>query len=329
VIDSSQGELGPIFLDHARTLGAAGATNANLLGQRAAFSELDGADLGMLSGPGDIVLQPADGPAIAAELVYDVDVRVAAIAPSLTYGVTDSFDLSLLLPVVHLEADVGATNRPVFALNSSGAFQRIPRAEQRTIASRQVVRVTGVSDLTLRGKQQLGWRAGALWAATLAVQFPTGNPDNGLGTGDYWLSPSLVAVWPFLGGTAELNVNAGLNLDLNTIKASEASYGVGLSGRLWPGVASGVVEVLGRSQLAEGAFALDTGVLYLLPSGTLDQRSFLGTDFGRRDFFTLVFGLRMLLPLGVVAFVAGTVALNDDGMQARPVTPVAGLGLTF
>jgi len=323
MIDSSQGEMGPILLEHTHTIGQ-GQINVNAPVQPSLLTADDGMDLSHLSGPGDIVLQPTEGPTVAAQLDYDIDIRLWAIAPSITYGVTDRLDLSALLPIVHLAADITGMNRPVQALSTTGQFEPIPRSERTTIRSRQVLSVLGVGDLNIRARYQIH----PAWAATLAVQFPTGNPDNGLGTGDYWMSPKLVGTLGLFHHRAEVNWNIGLNLDLNTIDASEVAYGVGLAARLWPDWA-GVVEFLGRSQLGANVFALDTGTLYLLPTGVLDSRSFLGMEFGRRDFFTLAFGLRGRLPLGLVAFVAGVVPLNDAGFQARPVTPVMGIGATF
>jgi len=323
-IDSTQSEVGPIIQDHAQTVGQ-GSINFNVIASRSPLTEFDGKDLHHLHGIGKIVLKDERLQEIlASELTYDIDARIAVIAPSVTYGVTNNFDLSLLLPIVAIGADVGGSNR-VGARLSETVF--IPFAGPVTVSG-SVSNEVGFGDLSLRGKYKVDWWDNIITSLVLMATFPSGNPDKGFGTGDYWLKPSVTFEMPLWENAVQLNANLGFNVDLSNIKNSEAAYAAGISFRLIPGWASLAVEFLGRSELGLVPTTAETGVLYLHPDGSVVEDNFLGMEFTRHDYLDLGFGIRVRLPYHLMGFVAGTIPLNNDGLRAD-FTPVFGIGANF
>src|SRR5262245_42682886 len=161
-IDSTQSEVGPIIQNHAQTIGD-GNVNTNLIVSRVPLTKFEGMDLHNLHGPGAIILQDTrgitnqtGGRIVASQLKYDIDARTIIYAPSATYGVTEDLDLSLLLPIISIGANVDGSNRPVAVL-SAGAFE--PLAGPTTI-SRDVGNEVGFGDLLLRAKYHVEWLPG-------------------------------------------------------------------------------------------------------------------------------------------------------------------------
>jgi hypothetical protein len=214
----------------------------------------------------------------------DLNVRFNTIVVAASYGITDDLDASLVLPIVQEHVDVRTTG---------------------TFVGHTAVSFSGSSDLGVRLKYHLlPWLS-----ALLKASFPTGNPDKGLGAGEYFLSPGL-AVRKIV-GPVQLNGLVNYNVDLSFPSKSSVSYGAGAATLLrpWLGIA---VEFLGESG-----------------SGAEDPLILFGTDYSQQHTFALAFGLRAVLPHGFMAFVAGTYALNHGGLRARGVFPTIGVGGNF
>lgn len=258
-IDSTLEPVGPIFLDHDTTIGE-GETNINVLAQTE--------DLELLTHTG-----------------VDLNVRANTVVVAVSHGITDSLDLSLVLPIVQEHIDV----------RTSGAF-----------VGHTAISFSGPSDLAIRLKYHL-----LPWLSTLLkASFPTGNPDKGLGAGDYFLSPGLAA--SRIVGPVLINALVNYNVDLSFPNKSSLSYGAGVATLLyWPWL-GGAIEFLGESG-----------------SGAEDPLILFGTDYSQQHTFALAFGLRAVLPHGFMAFVAGTYALNRGGLRAHGVFPTVGVGGNF
>jgi len=216
----------------------------------------------------------------------DLSVRANTVVVAASHGFTDNLDLSLVLPIVQEHVEVRKT---------AGA-----------LVGHTTVTFAGASDFAVRLKYRLlPWLAGLLKAT-----FPTGNPNNGLGTGDYFLSPGLAASKQV--GPVQLNGFVTYNVDLSYPNKSSVSYGTGIATQLyWPWL-GGAVEFLGESG-----------------SGAEDPLIILGTDYSQQHTFALAFGLRAVLPHGFMLFAAGSYALNTGGLRARSVFPTVGIGGRF
>jgi len=322
-IDSTMSELGPIFLDHAQTVGR-GRVNLNLLGQTYALTSFDGVSLDPPTQT--VVFGPP--PVVAARLTYDARIRQAAVGLALTYGLLEHVDVSLLFPLVFTRVRVTAT-RQVTDVLQNGRFVPVQQP---------VVRATGEAsnfaqgDLTVRGKYWFLDEPIAV-AATLAVQFPTGVPELLTGTGHYYVDPGVAASWPFWGGRAELNASVGMLIDASNLKFSKVSYGISASTVVIPQRLGAVLEVFGQSDVAAHLNPQDTAVLTLLSNRTLAQQPALDLFFTRTDQVNLSVGLRAPVAawdaLTLLVFATAVVPLNDQGLRPTGAFLTLGMGSTF
>jgi len=214
----------------------------------------------------------------------DLSVRANTVVLAVSHGITPHLDVALVLPVIQ---------------------ERVQVTVRGPLTGHTTVTFAGPSDLALRLKYRL-----TPWlVALLKATFPTGNPSQGLGGGDYLLSPGLVARRRV--GPVELNALALVNVDLSFPRKTSLSYGAGVATLLyWPWL-GGAVEFLAES------------------GGSPDPLIILGTDYAQVHTFALAFGLRAVLPHGVMLFVAGSYALNHGGLRARGVFPTVGIGGRF
>jgi len=335
-IDSSMAMLGPIFLDHAETLGA-GTTNANVTSQRAfADASLFGqpfANLGLDSFPTLGRRTPTGNPASPAlfgiRVRYHLDLHVWAVAVAVSHGFTDDFDVSVVVPVLSTALDCAVTGRIVQATGpSGGAFH--PVDGPSVGGTIPAVQSTGIGDVTVRAKYRLPVPRPLRASATLEGQFPTGDPFELHGNGAYWIAPGVNLSLPLWDKRAELDAQAALNFNVTHERQSQALYGVSGSVVLWPTRLAAIVEFLGTSQLDTAFAPNDTDVLVLTPSG-IQADPLLGVGWtGRFDQFNFSFGLRAIIPPKLVLFANGVVPLNRDvGVRPAGVVPTVGVGMTF
>ena len=336
-IDTTMAGLGPLFLDHAATLGA-GVTNVNVASQRSfAQGSLFGQpfqELGAFAPPLLVKRTPTGNPAAPAavglRLTYVLDLHVWATALAVSHGLTDSFDVSVVLPVVSTALDATVRARVVQATGpAGGAFHPVTGAPSvgGTIPA---VSSTGVGDLTVRGKYRLPIPPPIRMAATLEGQFPTGDPLELHGTGSYWLTPGLDAALPLFGKRAELDGHVAIHVNLSKPQQSQALYGLSASAVVVPKRLATIVEFLGQSQLTTAFAPADTDVLVLTPAG-IAADPLLGVGWsGRLDQFNFAFGLRARLVATLMLFATGIVPLNRSvGVRAAGIVPTVGLGWSF
>jgi len=210
-------------------------------------------------------------------------------------------DLDVRTTLVVVAASYGLTDRldaslvlPVMQEDVDARVRIGPLAGHAAFAQ------AGVSDLSLRLKYQLL----PSLALTLKAIFPTGKSNLGFGLGSYWLTPGVAVALP-LGARTRLTAQVAGELDVAHVQGSGLSYGVGAATRLGP--VALVVEFLGST-------------------GIQNALSLFDVTYGDGHTFDLAFGLRAPLPLGFMVFVAGTYALDHDGIRPAGVSPVLGVG---
>src|SRR5215471_9507839 len=126
-IDSTMEGLGPIFLDHAATLGA-GVTNMNVVAQRSfaqgslfaqPFNEL-GLNVPPVITKRTPTGNPESAALLAVRLRYAIDLHLWAAAIAVSHGFTDDFDASLVLPIVSTRLNCAATAHVVAQTGPNG-----------------------------------------------------------------------------------------------------------------------------------------------------------------------------------------------------------------
>src|SRR5262249_4128362 len=129
-----------------------------------------------------------------------------------TYGVTDKWDINVVVPVILTSLDVVA-NANIHHQGGDHQFLLVGQnsydvVEGTTIKSIRLQFVTvrphqvtgtisdskfGVGDILLRTKYRLNDQAGMNMAAGLGIRLPSGTPGNFQGTGDTFAGPFLIA----------------------------------------------------------------------------------------------------------------------------------------
>jgi len=335
-IDATMSMLGPIFLDHAETLGA-GVTNLNVVSQRA-FSDatLFGQPFNQLGSFFPVLAErtPTGDPNAPAflglRLRYSLDLHVWATAIALSHGLTDDLDLSVVLPIVSTRLDLAVRARIVRQTGpNGGAF--VATNGPTLGGTLEPVSSTGIGDVALRAKYKLLLPKPWGLALSLEGQFPTGDPFELHGTGAYWITPGLTISRILWNGKAEVEAHADLHFNISRALQSQALYGLSGSVVLWPKRLAAIVEFLGTSQLDNAFAPHDTDVLVVTPGGGIIADPLLGVGWsGRLDQWNLSFGLRARLWKRVMVFANGVYALNPDvGVRPVGVIPTVGLGATF
>jgi hypothetical protein len=201
--------FGSAFAERALTAGR-GRWNAGINFQRAGYDTLEGKDLrngdlrvylvhqdccGATNTPGS----PPD-PFFEGDLIgnsLSMKLTSSTFSTFLNYGVTDRFDIGMVVPVVTISMDLDVTARIIrLATESSPGLHAFPGGESERRISEHG-RSQGLGDILLRGKYRLLDAAGGGIAAGVDVRVPTGDSEQLLGTGGtqtkLWLIGSMSA----------------------------------------------------------------------------------------------------------------------------------------
>jgi hypothetical protein len=194
---------GPIFAERAQTLGR-GRVLAGISRTGFRFATLRGVDMG------DINLtfthQNVDFPGCDAQfggdctkygiprlendamdfhLSMDLDVRVTSMY--VTYGVTNRFDFSVVVPIVQAEfrGESDAQIRPFGGDSAFHYFAGTPSNPVLTAHRQSLGSSSGLGDIALRLKVNLRDTPDASFAILADGRFPTGSEQDLLGTGKF------------------------------------------------------------------------------------------------------------------------------------------------
>lgn len=245
--------LGPLLAERAPTLGA-GRLNVGLAYTRIEFTRFEGKRLDRLSLdlPHDDVNRngriDTTGPfrfeADVVRVDLDLEIEEDVVALFATYGLTRSWDVGIVVPIVHIRFRADATasvvrNSDISSfVHNFGPSSTPPRASGGGDA-------TGIGDVLLRTKynflsNQPGWPDLAVLGQ---VKLPTGNEDDLLGTGETNFLGMLVASRSF--GRWTPHVNLGYEVTTGGSDEHNLRYIVGLDARVHPRLTL-AAEVLGR-----------------------------------------------------------------------------------
>ncbi len=215
--------FGPIFAERAETLGA-GRFNLGFSYLRLDYDTIDGIALGdgalgfdvkheeTGEGDGTTLDNFVEGDLVRLDLALEISTETLALFGS--FGVSDRFDVSVALPVVSVEIEVGleAQVKPL----STGGFDdpegrlvhEFPDGGQKLSPDPLHGEESGIGDLVVRGKYNLTPKAeGKGLAVAAELSFPTGDDDNLLGTGATGLK--LLAVGSATFGRFSPHLNLG------------------------------------------------------------------------------------------------------------------------
>lgn len=313
--------LGPAFLERADTVGK-GRFDVGLSMLYAAPDEIDGQSLDgdsrtiIFEAPGVIGSQQA------AQVTFDdFDLTAFSWYASSTYGVTNRFDVNLLLPLFYTDLDVRRTD-------AFGADVRAFTGSESAF---------GVGDIQVRGKYLIDRRDPLRAAVGLALRMPTGNEDDFHGIGDFTLTPSGVLSYVF--GRNDVHASVGLETNADELERSRVNYGVGVSVGVIQRLTANV-DVIGSSQFVDEdvEIPVNSSIQALAPAvaripgadvtATGFNSSIVHLSIDRTDIVDVAVGAKVAIVGSLVGFASVIVPITDDGVRADFV-PAGGLEISF
>ena len=234
--ERSSGSLGPVYVERPQTLGR-GKLDIGIAYLHIDFDELNGDELDGLAFRGlehNDCCSPDDPPPSpgvpafeqdTAELFFDqFGIESDVVSLFATYGITDDWDVNILLPIIHTSLEVNARAE---LNNESGIgthmFDDGGTEDLRSIDDSK----TGVGDLQLRTKYHLLSRNGFNLASGLNLRLPTGDEDDFQGLGDTTLTPFFSVAQEY--GRFDFHLAAGVEINADDTERSRVRYAAGVT----------------------------------------------------------------------------------------------------
>jgi hypothetical protein len=307
---------GQVLLEYADTIGRA-HWDLSLGYQYLQFDDLGGKPLRHLSEPRPLA-DPYSEPLFAIPRM-SVDVSVQQAAANVTYGVTDSVDVQLVVPVVHANLARRETIQFPGSAPQSG--------------SSAAGEATGLGDVFLRGKASIIREGPVFAAASLGLRLPTGDDANFLGSGLTIVTPAVY----LSSSTWELspNISARMALDLamaiaaNDVERSQGRWAVGFDAS-WKQRFHGGVSLLGVHDVGSllDPHDLNTRLCIDGCNGVpprSEEAPIFGIQSGRVDQIAVSIGTRIVLWHDTLLLFANvTIPFLNQGLTTEPV-PLVGL----
>ena len=294
--------LGPIFAERATTLGKK-KINFGFSYSYIDYSKLQGNDLHDLKSI--VFLDEKKKDENLLHLDFDVSIKSNLFSFYGTYGITDRWDISVLVPILQVQLDVDSTGkilnrRPKKGRGGKTLFYSFDSGE--TIGDSVSGASTGIGDIFLRSKYNLFTSEWIDFTSALDVKLQTGNENELLGTGRTSIKPFLIFSKSVSRFTPHLNLgyefNSGSEGQDRIVYTTGADYGFG-KGNNHFSIAS---DIIGRHKIENAA---------------------VGNNI--IDFST---GFKWSHRSGMLVFVNVQIPLNEDGLRADWI-PTAGYELNF
>jgi hypothetical protein len=333
--ERSSGSLGPVYVERPQTLGR-GKLDIGIAYLYINFDELDGNDLDGLAFRGlehNDCCSAANPPPSPGDPSFEIDtadlffdqfgIESHVVSLFATYGITDRWDVNILLPIIHTSLEVDS--RAVLN-NESGTgthiFEPGVTEERRSIDDTK----TGVGDLQLRTKYHLFSRNGFNLASGLNLRLPTGDEDDFQGLGDTTLTPFFSVSQEY--GRFDFHLAAGVEINADDTERSRVRYAAGVTAGIIEPLAF-LVDVIGNSNVTDQDISVTVPTFVNAPGTSTDNPS-TRTVPGElhTDIVDLALGFKAAFPHSLVGFAGVFVPLNDDGLRAD-VIPTANIEVSF
>lgn len=243
VFERSSGSLGPVFVDRGETVGE-GRFDLIFSYQFANLTDFDGDSFGSQLEFGFTAV--ADGVDIAGLFVgQDFSLKQNVFSFNGTYGITDNWDVNLLVPIVYTTLDL--TGLSIGAVGGAPSAVRSNRFHDDAF---------GIGDILLRTKYRFFEDPDVvLLAGALTLRMPSGDDENFQGLGDFTITPSLIVSRPI--GLHDIHMNLGMEFNTAAAERSRARYAIGATIQPLDRFAF-LVDILGSSGLDDDPFSVPT-----------------------------------------------------------------------
>ncbi|MCA9727650.1 MAG: transporter, partial [Candidatus Eisenbacteria bacterium] len=256
----------------------------------------------------------AEGDVISSNLSLKIDTSVTSFVA--TYGVTEMFDVGLIVPVVDIDVSyaIAAQIERLSTYQTPGTHQFTDGSSAKTFGYSGSAH--GLGDITLRGKWRLPTNDTVTLAGTAEVRFPTGDELDLLGTGAFQGRASLLMALP--GATFSPHVNAGFAAASGSTLSDEVDYRAGFDWAVDPKMTL-AADLIGQTLLsADRAFLGKESHRFFEPQ----QGRILSTDFPVlfqesdqvRNRLQAAVGAKINVTGNVLLSGSGLIALSNDGL---------------
>lgn len=294
--------LGPIFAERSPTLGK-GKLNFGFSYTYIHFSTLDGEDLHNLTSV--VLLDEKQKNKNLLQMEFDVDAESNLFSFYGTYGITDRWDISILVPVLQVQLDIKSTARIVNQTRKkgvSGETLGYSFNSHNSVSDSVSGASTGLGDIFLRNKYQLVTSHWVDFASALDIKLQTGDEDEFLGTGRTSIKPFLIFSKNINHFTPHLNmgyeINSGSDGQDRFVYAAGADYAFSRQNNYF----SVAMDILGNHKIE-------------------------CRDIGN-DIVDFSIGFKWSPRLGMLVYANVLTPLNEDGIRADWV-PTVGYELNF
>lgn len=320
IFERSSSNLGPVFVERADTIGE----HQIDLGFYVLYGDIDSIDGGDFGPTSTFVgtstfLEPNDTLVFSQVDVRSFSLQSTQMSFSATFGITDRWDVNLLLPLIYNKLEVTADQRVVGLLRDGTEVAR-SKAFRDSIDEDAF----GVGDMYLRTKYRILDDPLPL-AAGLSLRLPSGDPDNYMGLGDVTLTP-YVAVSRVI-QRYDFHASVGIEANASDVDSSRGIYALGITAQILEPLAF-FFDFVGASMLTDVDLDVPGSANSVAPRG-VDQDVVTGAvSIPRSDYLNIVSGFKFALPGRVVGFLGAIVPVNDSGLRAD-VLPTGGIEVTF
>lgn len=338
--ERSSTSLGSVFVERPQTVGR-GKFDVGASFLYVDFDELDGKSLDGYALPP--LHHDGFGPNLPPAQAFRKDfvslsfprftLRSYVMSFSATYGITDRWDVNLLVPVVFTR----------FSLRAHAQIHNIGSAElglgpDRSgvhffdVPSRQLGRdysvsddKTGVGDVQLRTKYLLysNEAENFSFAPGLTLRVPTGEEKDFQGIGDVTLTPNFSVACEY--GRFDFHLHSGVEINADDLDRSRVRYAGGITFQL-PDRLALLTDLIGSSSIATQKI---TAQAPQFGTGGEPTGKFVSRTAGlRTDIVDLAVGIKAAPSDSVVFFFTCLLPLNNDGLRADFI-PAAGVEVSF
>jgi len=335
IFNRSTVSFGPIFTERAETIGSK-RFSTGLTFQQFNFDTIEGVDLdnvpAVFTHDG---FELGGGRADIVTTTNAIDARVSQLTAFLTYGLSDSLDVSLALPLVSTDLTV-ISDSVVRRIGTTNPETHFFNTSSDEVGDRRIFTAfgsaTGIGDVTIRVKQTIKKSSWGAMALAVDVRLPTGDEKQLLGSGAPGVKPFLI--WSNSYGIVSPHVNAGYEWNGSSILAGSPETGESGDlpdrGLLALGVDLGVssrftlaFDLLGQwfidsPQLVRQDFVAQNGEVF--PDIRFRTATF--SEWSGAIGFKLNLVNELLLDANVLF------SLNDNGLRTK-ITPMLGVEYAF
>lgn len=233
-----------------------------------------------------------------------------------TYGLTDRWDVNVLLPLMYTTLHVrGSVAYGLFNSTTN-------RLEDSTRATgiKADADAFGVGDMLVRTKYRLLDGDFSL-AGALTFRLPTGNENNFQGLGDVTVTPTLIAAAPL--GPISIHGTLGFEVNADDLDRTRARYTLGGAYQVLDNLAI-LLDVLGSSSFVPDHFT--TRSVTIAPG--IDLADDLNSEVPQSNVVDLATGLKLSMGEHALFYIGAIVPLTRDGLRAA-VIPTGGIEVGF